>query len=158
MVKYNWSSTQIFQVLWIKYKYKYFAFSAIKYSSTSSTDISSTSSSTYLNRSRYSKSTPRRHRNGQIDRRILHGMPGGWSILYWASVWASNINLISLCRRFNHHGLSSGNDHCIQLPGYERGGFLTVLLLIHACLKADFSDGPMQLKITICPGLEKPSN
>ena len=68
VVKYNWSSTQILQVLWIKYKYKYFAFSAIKYSSTSSTDMSSTSTSTYLNyfplRSRYSKSTPRRHRNG----------------------------------------------------------------------------------------------
>ena len=31
-VKYNWSSTQILQVLVIKYKY--FAFSPIKYSST----------------------------------------------------------------------------------------------------------------------------
>ena len=47
-VKYNWSSTQILQVLVIKYtyKYKYFAFSPIKYSSTSSTDTSSTSTST----------------------------------------------------------------------------------------------------------------
>ena len=33
-VKYNWSSTQILQVLVVKYKYKYFAFSPIKYSST----------------------------------------------------------------------------------------------------------------------------
>ena len=47
-VKYNWSSTQILQVLVIKYKYKYnyFAFSPIKYSSTSSTDTPSTSTST----------------------------------------------------------------------------------------------------------------
>ena len=46
-VKYNWSSTQILQVLVIKYKnkYKYFAFSPIKYSSTSSTDTPSTSTS-----------------------------------------------------------------------------------------------------------------
>ena len=42
-VKYNWSSTQILQVLVIKYKY--FAFSPIKYSSTSSTDTPSTSTS-----------------------------------------------------------------------------------------------------------------
>ena len=42
-VKYNWSSTQILQVLVIKYKY--FAFSPIKYSSTSSTDTLSTSTS-----------------------------------------------------------------------------------------------------------------
>ena len=49
-VKYNWSSTQILQVLVIKYKYKYkykyFAFSPIKYSNTSSTDTPSTSTST----------------------------------------------------------------------------------------------------------------
>ena len=44
-VKYNWSSTQILQVLVIKYKYKYFAFSPIKYSSASSTDTPSTSTS-----------------------------------------------------------------------------------------------------------------
>ena len=50
-VKYNWSSTQILQVLVIKYKYKYkyFAFSPIKYSSTSSTDTPSTSTSTSVN-------------------------------------------------------------------------------------------------------------
>ena len=50
-VKYNWSSTQILQVLVIKYKYKYkyFAFSPIKYSSTSSTDTPSTSTSTSAN-------------------------------------------------------------------------------------------------------------
>ena len=42
--KYKWEvplylkSTWFYQVLWIKYKYKYFAFSPIKYSSTSSTD------------------------------------------------------------------------------------------------------------------------
>ena len=42
-VKYNWSSTQILQVLVIKYKY--FEFSPIKYSSTSSTDTPSTSTS-----------------------------------------------------------------------------------------------------------------
>ena len=46
-VKYNWSSTQILQVLVIKYKY--FAFSPIKYSSTSSTDTPSTSTSTSVN-------------------------------------------------------------------------------------------------------------
>ena len=47
-VKYNWSSTQVLQVLVIKYKYKYkyFEFSPIKYSSTSSTDTPSTSTST----------------------------------------------------------------------------------------------------------------
>ena len=50
-VKYNWSSTQILQVLVIKYKYKYkyFAFLPIKYSSTSSTDTPSTSTSTSVN-------------------------------------------------------------------------------------------------------------
>ena len=52
-VKYNWSITQILQVLVIKYKYKYkykyFAFSPIKYSSTSSTDTPSTSTSTSVN-------------------------------------------------------------------------------------------------------------
>ena len=46
-VKYNWSSTQVLQVLVIKYKY--FAFSPIKYSSTSSTDTPSTSTSTSVN-------------------------------------------------------------------------------------------------------------
>ena len=48
-VKYNWSSTQIIQVLVIKYKYKYFELSQIKYSSTSSTDTPSTSTSTSVN-------------------------------------------------------------------------------------------------------------
>ena len=56
VVKYNWSSTQILQVLWIKYnlyKYKYFALPAIMYSSTSSTDTSSTSTSTSTSTNTY---------------------------------------------------------------------------------------------------------
>ena len=53
-VKYNWSSTQILQVLVIKYKYKYFAFSPIKYSST---DTPSTSTSANIGWLIYTENT-----------------------------------------------------------------------------------------------------